>query len=480
MSSGAIARPSDASERQELGTIVDLVKECDMRTVILVILITTALVGDLRAQPPQAGDLVVVRNSGLGVPSCLFTWNPGTGIWTTLSTTPSSQSYYISCVRMAPNNSDLLITGGPNIPSQYLEQVDSKTGARTTLATFPRSVEGFNLDHDNTLIATGYTAGVSPGTSHLWSVKYATSGPLTLSTLATYPFGTNTHAFNAMTIDRQTTAAASPPYLVAVFEGTTTAAPRFLRMDRNGTQTTFVANLGGALRGLTAVEVEPLSGGLVTCSAYGEVRLVNQAGTMTTLLTTSPTGRCDAIRTCQDGTIWVACTGTRTFRPGMILKMNASGVVSTMIPAPPLPANPNAKLGWLEGLEIYGSRRLVCNQQSTSVTVRLKSHRAGDAHRPYVLACSFNRRPPAPATCLRFASDYLFLDWTDPLFWWSASGQSPLLFQNFRGSTDASGAATATVNVRASVPPLNLTIFVAGVILNPAGPTVTNTHWFVL
>jgi hypothetical protein len=57
------------------------------------------------------------------------------------------------------------------------------------------------------------------------------------------------------------------------------------------------------------------------------------------------------------------------------------------------------------------------------------------------------------------SSDYLFLDYTsnDPLFWWSASGQSPLLFQNFRGTTD-----------------------VAGVILNPAGPTVTNTHWFVL
>jgi hypothetical protein len=163
---------------------------------ILVILMMTAPVGDLGAQPPQAGDLVVVRNSGLGVPSCLFTLNPGTGIWTTLSTTPSSQSYYISCVRMAPNSRDLLITGGPNIPSQYLEQVDSKTGARTTLATFPRSVEGFNLDHDNTLIAAGYTAAVSPGTSHLWSLKYVTPSSLTLSTLASYPAGTNYHAFN--------------------------------------------------------------------------------------------------------------------------------------------------------------------------------------------------------------------------------------------------------------------------------------------
>ena len=29
-------------------------------------------------------------------------------------------------------------------------------------------------------------------------------------------------------------------------------------------------------------------------------------------------------------------------------------------------------------------------------------------------------------------------------------------------------------------PNLNLTIFVVGVILNPAGVTVTNTHWFVV
>jgi hypothetical protein len=133
------------------------------------------------------------------------------------------------------------------------------------------------------------------------------------------------------------------------------------------------------------------------------------------------------------------------------------------------------------GLEIYGSRKLVCNQQSKKVTVQLKSHRPGDRGQPYVLACSFNRRPPAPLPCLPFPGrELLFLDHTDPLFWTSASGLAPHVFQNFQGTTDATGAATAMVNVRAPIPPLNITVFVAGVIVNPTGVTVTNTHWFVL
>ena len=108
----------------------------------------------------------------------------------------------------------------------------------------------------------------------------------------------------------------------------------------------------------------------------------------------------------------------------MILKLDLRGGVSTMIPVPTLAPNPTPPLTWLEGMEIYGSRKLVCNgagKPGTSIRITLSSRRPGDANKDYALACSFRRWPG-----MQFANgEWLNLDVTDPLFFMSALGLAP-------------------------------------------------------
>ena len=96
----------------------------------------------------------------------------------------------------------------------------------------------------------------------------------------------------------------------------------------------------------------------------------------------------------------------------------------------------------------------------------------------YALAASLARRPgigPFPN------GEYLNLDATDPLFYLSAVGALPSVFQNFQGTLDPLGNASAQVNIPALPPNLGITVFVAGIIYDPTAIIqVTNTHWFVL
>jgi len=113
----------------------------------------------------------------------------------------------------------------------------------------------------------------------------------------------------------------------------------------------------------------------------------------------------------------------------------------------------------------------------TSVRVRLQSRRPGDGAKPYLLACSLQRRPS-----LALPNGEVLNLAPDALFTVSALGIAPAIFDGFQGVTDGLGNATAHVHIPAGLPPnLQITIFVAGVIVGPSGlSTVTNTHWFVL
>ena len=148
----------------------------------------------------------------------------------------------------------------------------------------------------------------------------------------------------------------------------------------------------------------------------------------------------------------------------------------TLIKLPGMPARTFAA-----GLEIYGSRTLVCNQPVATpgtVTITVQSRMLGAGGQGYALAASFARRPG-----LRMPNgEWLHLDGTGPLFLMSALNLlPPAIFPKFRGTLNAFGNATATVNIPPSLLGLGIPIFVAGVIYNPTGVTqVTNTHWFVL
>jgi hypothetical protein len=182
----------------------------------------------------------------------------------------------------------------------------------------------------------------------------------------------------------------------------------------------------------------------------------------------------NAIKILQDDTCWAAHGGW-TSRTILHYDLSANAVLSLF--TSPIP------LGWnLMGIEVYGSRTLVCHQPPAgpgTVHVRIQSrHLSIRGGENYVLAASLARRPG-----VKFPNgEWLDLNVTDPLFWTSALGWAPGIFQGFRGRVDAFGNAKAQVNIPSGLPRLgNMAIFVAGVIFKEANVVqVTNTHWFVL
>jgi len=446
---------------------------------IALILTATVLSGANTPAQPQDGDLIVpvIRNS-----KDVLALDLSRGLWSTLfSHTAATPNERLCCVRMARDNTSVIVGTGPIVgwqPPASLLSVDVHLRAATTLLTMRNSaIFGFELDADGWIVG-GYAQGAG---NYVWFLDDITSpGSFVLTTLAAFPQSGGNGLLTDLTIARGQPLSSKGPYVLSMQNTQLNAfVPRLLRATRTGVITTIIATsvstLFSPLNALNAVEVDPVSGDFLTCDFGGHVCRVKADGSsVTTLYSVPPMPmKFDDARFTQDGLVWVALSAA----PPRLFKMDMTGAVITMHVVP----TQSSALEYVKGIEIYGSRKITCAQRSTNVSVRLKSQRTGDANRPYFLACSFNRRPPAPCKCLRFpGGDYLFLDYNDPLFWTSFLGLAPHVFQNFQGTTDAFGAATATINVRPQIPAWNITIFVAGVILNPGGPTVTNTHWFAL
>jgi hypothetical protein len=250
--------------------------------------------------------------------------------------------------------------------------------------------------------------------------------------------------------------------------------------DRNGKQ----ANLGPNINDwdFRSVELNSLTGDFMVCGhdflKGFQLARMDRSGIMTTL-TTIP-GMAPKItmatKITQDEQIWVVGTQSLQTAKPVVLKYDLTRNAVVTLLQVPIPANSVAS-----GVEVYGSRRLVCEQAPLipkTVMTHLQSKKSGDGNKSYILACSFNRRPGV----LFPHGEYLHLDVTDQLFFKSALGLAPSIFQNFHGVTDSKGNALARVNIPTTLPPnLGITVFVAGVIYDKGGVrTVTNTHWFVL
>jgi hypothetical protein len=447
-----------------------------MRSFLPLSLLVVAFSCPIPAQPMD-GDLIVAANrQHPGGTSELLAWNASKQSWSTLfQHTTRNDTFY--CVRMGSDDSSLVVgLNQKNMWPSNLVSVDVFTGKGTTVATTPTGwIASFELDHDGWIVGGAYGPTSS---NHVWLLPHASPSPAVFSTLVTFPMATGSNVLLDVTIDRDPLHSTLGPYVLAIQDTRlNTLVPRILRADRNGVVTTVLATSVpqsvSSLNVLNAVEVDPVSGKYLTCDFRGFVCRVEADGSSWTTLGYLPPAfgqLFDDARFTQGGLAWIALSGNPH-----LFQMDMKGTVITMMAISPLSSTDCVK-----GLEIYGSRRLVCQQNARGVTIRLKSLRPGDAGKPYVLACSFNRRPPPPLSCLRFpGGDYLFLDYTDPLFVLTANNLLPTICQNFQGTTDSKGAATARVNVWNRN--LNLTIFVAGVILNPpSGFTITNTHWFVL
>jgi len=264
--------------------------------------------------------------------------------------------------------------------------------------------------------------------------------------------------------------------------------PPLLAVTRAGVVTTVIAGSTASPFDWTArIRSEPQTGAvwasrLASATQAGGAMLArrSRSGTVTTLVI-GPGYRTLDLRIAQDGTLWALESRSNAvlFPPDVLHHLAPDGTSLSTRPIPGTGSSATA-IGAAVSLELFGRRRLTVRGPGTpgsTASVLIASSRPADAGRPYLLACSLARGPG-----WRFASgEWLHLAF-DPLFFLSASGAAPQIFQAFSGVLSAAGRAAATIQIPSTFPGgLDLPVFVAGVIYDRAGvQTVTNTHWLVL
>jgi hypothetical protein len=360
-----------------------------------------------------------------------------------------------SWVRMAPNNTDVVVREHVLHLGAQLASYDPN-GISRSFALRHGGLSGFELDHDGRWVA------VSPRTStpigDFIGIDDKTGAVTTFFTCQYL-------SASDVAIDRDP---GGPTFAVsAVRCNQTTCEWGLVLHDRQGRHT-WLPLPAGAWGG--GIELHPRSGDYILPYYLAKnagspcVARVSRAGVVTTLVSFDAT----AARITQDDHLWLSGTA------GLLqYDLTGNAVVTLVLHRPP------GTFG--SGIEVYGSRRLVCHQPVTAprrVTVTLQSRKPGDGNQVYQIACSLARRPG-----IRFPNgEWLDLDANDPLFLLTVLNGAPTVFQRFYGLTSPQGNATATVNIPGGLPPnLGLTVFVAGVIHdNTRVSTVTNTHWFVV
>jgi hypothetical protein len=381
---------------------------------------------------------------------------------------------------MAANNRDLLVCKHEGAGSNLVRVTWG--GVQSTILRmaggYGSSIRSFELDYDDTWIVCG-SNGLS-SLNCLWSVQSPTATPA-MTSLFSYPGWDNLRRYlNELVIDRDPSANA--PYVLAMNHTVTTMqTDKLYGADRTGIRTTLVSGIGQPLLYLRCIELDPRTGDYLTCTRQTgnhALCVVKKNGRINTLATAviQP----DALKIMQDGTAWVV---EDTMSKPRILRVDATtGVVFTLHQLPPY--NVTQVTGY-QCVEVYGSRRLVCNLPSPStstiqISVQCRSPFVAPGTTQYALAASFFRRPG-----VRMANgEWLNLNVaSDPLFYATALNLLPGVFVNFRGVLGQGGVnqQPISVNIPAPVGGSGITVFVAGVIYN-AGfiVQVTNSHWFVM
>jgi len=395
---------------------------------------------------PKDGDLVVTAGGGNVVylnpttPSTMTTLGRGN---------PSS------LVRMAPNNTDVVVREHPLPFGAYL--VNWKpSGVSSIIAVSRYALSGFELDHDGQWILADHD--YSNSIVNFIGVQHA-SGTVTTFFRSQYAWA------HDIVIDREPGADA---YAVTANRCSSSSCSReIVRHDRQGTHTWFPLSPQGWAG---AVEIHPRSGDyiipyyLLKTTTVPWVVRVNRSGRVTTLTPFSGI----AAKITQDDHVWISSSSS-------LLKYDlTNNAVVTLIP-------PHPYSSFNGGIEVYGSRRLVCFQPSaspTTVTINVQSRNPLAAGASYILAASPARRPGTRSS----NGEWLDLDATHPLFHLTAQNLAPKMFVNFRGTLDSKGNASARVAIPPGLPKMNdMAIFVAGVIYKGSNIIqVTNSHWFVL
>jgi hypothetical protein len=248
-------------------------------------------------------------------------------------------------------------------------------------------------------------------------------------------------------------------------------APWIESADRKGFLSTIAVAPSTIALGGRSITFEPRLGSyLVTIS---RVMRVSRQGSVRTINSTIGSPGDTAL--LQDGTAWIGAVDPQgPVSTPILYRIDQQGVVISVVRFPYM-------AGYLlTGIAVYGERRMVCagsGRPGTQVSVNLQSRRPGDGSKPYVLGCSFARRPGIPVP----GGNMIDLN-PQSLLFLSAGGLAPGVFRGFQGVTDSMGNAAASVHIPAGLPPgLGITVFIVGAIYDATGiRTVTNTHWFVL
>lgn len=139
------------------------------------------------------------------------------------------------------------------------------------------------------------------------------------------------------------------------------------------------------------------------------------------------------------------------------------------------------RLKAVTGATVYGNMPLSVDTSNgtapgTSVPINLNFPHNLAPNANYFLAASLNMRPG-----LLIGSEYLNLNAAgDPIFFPSATGLVPAIFQDFQGQLDVGGQKTAMLNIP-NIPALdNIRVFIGGVALIGAQTVVTNVDGFTI
>jgi len=447
-----------------------------MRRTILTVLLSGIVVTGVAAQPKD-GDLILTYPTNGTWPGGVLVVDPNTAKTTTL--TSMAAGGQTPWVRMAENNRDLLVCKHESSRSAFVQVTPG--GAQTTILRTPNGVwvRSFELDHDNTWMVCGVHQPTS--LNCLWSLQGGAATPA-MTSLFQYPGWHNFyHYLNELVIDRDPSAKA--PYVLAMNHTLTTMqTDKLYGADRTGVRTTLVSGIGQPLLYLRCIELNPCTGDYLTCtrqSGNHALCVVSKDGRRINTLATAVI-QPDALKIMQDGTAWVVEDRMSTPR---ILRVDATtGAVFTLHQLPP--GNVTQVTG-LQCIEVYGSRRLVCNLPSSStstvqISVQCRSPFVAPGITQYALAASFSRRPGVRMPNGEFLNLNVV---SDPLFHATALNLLPGVFVNFRGVLGPGGVnqQPISVNIPAPVRGSGVTVFVAGVIYNAGFVVqVTNSHGFVV
>jgi len=434
----------------------------------IILPLTLVLFASLAVAQPRYGDLVLsvgLNQGSQGFTGCMSSSTPST--LTTLIRSP--QGRFDNFVRMAPDNTDLVIARyiwSTAQASGELVQVQPSGTQSTVLASiWYEATDSFELDHDDRWIVTSRSNPTNPINNSLLGVEHSTGAVTKFSTLVT------TTSFNELVIDRDP--GQTLPYTIVTAYPKSSPGPQILKADRSGTIVTIAA--GATTPWYLAIELHPRSGDYIACYGTDVIRMT-KAGKPKAVLMSNIGG--NAIKVTQDDCLWIANGWAVTsIQYGQVLKYDLTmNAVVTILPTN-IP-----QFHFLTGIEVYGSRTLVCNQQSPSrVTVKVQSrHPSAGPGTQYALAASLARRqgmrfPHGECLDLNTASC--------PLFFATALNLLPNMFNNFRGTLTMQGNNLKTIQVNIPVPlqGTGIPVFVAGVLYNKTGVfQVTNTHWFVL